>query len=281
MSTTARSKIKAAVLIHGWGGSAKSLALLASSLDLPHLLVELPGFGETELPGIYDLERYSDYVQGEINAYLMKNKLKPYEILLIGHSVGGKILLNLLGRDSTPTMDINSALNKDSDLDNTAGLRESQLVIINASGIRAPITLKKRLLKGLTAMYTPIKVVLYKIGLGGLQEFLQKAFYKFVVGARDYEKLNRTPLLKETFKLVIEQDISEAQMRRITNPTLLLWGELDKSTPVWMGRIFDKHIPDSQMVVVPGATHGLPLKQPERCAELIMAWVATHTTIRH
>ncbi|KGN39209.1 alpha/beta hydrolase [Knoellia subterranea KCTC 19937] len=49
----------------------------------------------------------------------------------------------------------------------------------------------------------------------------------------------------------------------ITVPTLLIWGELDARSPLWVADQFADGIEDSELVVIPGAGHMSPLEQPE------------------
>ena len=38
-------------------------------------------------------------------------------------------------------------------------------------------------------------------------------------------------------------------------PTLLIWGENDEDTPVYMGKIMEENIPDSGLITLKGAGH--------------------------
>lgn len=50
---------------------------------------------------------------------------------------------------------------------------------------------------------------------------------------------------------------------RIDVPTLLIWGELDARSPLSVARQFAEAIPDTKLVVIPGAGHVSNLEQPE------------------
>jgi pimeloyl-ACP methyl ester carboxylesterase len=62
--------------------------------------------------------------------------------------------------------------------------------------------------------------------------------------------------------------MSEADQRdllpRVTVPTLLIWGELDARSPLSVANQFDRSIPDTTLVVIPGAGHGCHLERPEQ-----------------
>ena len=51
---------------------------------------------------------------------------------------------------------------------------------------------------------------------------------------------------------------------RIAVPTLLIWGELDARSPLAVARQFEEAIPNTKLVVIPGAGHVSNLEQPER-----------------
>ncbi|HEV2773238.1 MAG TPA: alpha/beta hydrolase [Thermoleophilaceae bacterium] len=67
--------------------------------------------------------------------------------------------------------------------------------------------------------------------------------------------------------------MAEADQRdllpRIAVPTLLIWGELDARSPLSVARQFERAIPDTKLVVVPGAGHLSNLEQPEQFNEAV------------
>jgi pimeloyl-ACP methyl ester carboxylesterase len=88
------------------------------------------------------------------------------------------------------------------------------------------------------------------------------------------------PLLSEIFATVRRESLRtllsvmpEADQRdllpRIDAPTLLIWGELDARSPLSVARQFDQAIPDTKLVVIPGAGHLSNLEQPERFNEAV------------
>lgn len=246
------------VLIHGWGGSNKSLLSLAQELqklfsDSTFTCLDLPGFGENLLAKEFHLKDYVDYVHKAIQKD--RSTYPDKQMVLIGHSVGGKILASLAA---------------------TSEISNCKLVLINASAIRPNKSLKKQLLNLITLPYRPVKLALNKLGLKKLENLLQKGFYKFIVGTRDYTKLNDNPILKETFKNLINEYLTVEELSKIKLDTLVVWGELDEATPLWMGKLIHESIKNSNLVVVPGATHGLPLKQPEVTAKIIKEFINTN-----
>ena len=73
-------------------------------------------------------------------------------------------------------------------------------------------------------------------------------------------------IFQETFVKVISLDLSDRYVR-IKQPTLLIWGDRDTETPLWMGQRMEKDIPDAGLVVLEGGTHFAYLEQAQRfCA---------------
>ncbi|MBI4038170.1 alpha/beta hydrolase [Candidatus Daviesbacteria bacterium] len=76
------------VLLHGWGGSKKSLAALADELKKSFnvLNLELPGFGDTQEPKfVWGIKDYAKYVVEQAQ------KQGAYNFHLFGHSFGGQV----------------------------------------------------------------------------------------------------------------------------------------------------------------------------------------------
>ena len=71
------------------------------------------------------------------------------------------------------------------------------------------------------------------------------------IGSTDYK--NASPIMREVLVNTIHYDLSEAA-RKITAPTLLIWGEQDEAAPVEEARLLEKLLQDGALIVLPG-TH--------------------------
>ena len=80
-------------------------------------------------------------------------------------------------------------------------------------------------------------------------------------GSADYNRLDEE--MRKTFVRVISQDLTDCY-EHIRQSTLLIWGDRDTETPVWMGREMEKRIPDSAMILLEGGTHFAYLEQLAR-----------------
>ena len=68
-------------------------------------------------------------------------------------------------------------------------------------------------------------------------------------GSDDYKQLN--DIMKQTFVKVVNEDLSD-DARKISIPTLLVWGKKDKDTPLYMGKTFNKLIKNSKLIILNG-----------------------------
>jgi pimeloyl-ACP methyl ester carboxylesterase len=64
---------------------------------------------------------------------------------------------------------------------------------------------------------------------------------------------------------------------RIAVPTLLIWGEQDARSPLRVAGQFEQAIPDTKLVVIPGAGHVSHLEQPARFNEAVREFCRAHS----
>jgi pimeloyl-ACP methyl ester carboxylesterase len=76
--------------------------------------------------------------------------------------------------------------------------------------------------------------------------------------------------------------MAEADQRdllpRITVPTLLIWGELDARSSLSVANQFQQTIPDTTLVVIPGAGHACQLERPEQFSRALCEFCRAHST---
>jgi pimeloyl-ACP methyl ester carboxylesterase len=63
---------------------------------------------------------------------------------------------------------------------------------------------------------------------------------------------------------------------RVAVPTLLIWGELDARSPLEVARQFEQAIPDTTLVVLPGAGHLSNLERPGAFNDSVRAFCRAH-----
>jgi pimeloyl-ACP methyl ester carboxylesterase len=62
-------------------------------------------------------------------------------------------------------------------------------------------------------------------------------------------------------------------MPKIKASTLILWGELDDSTPLEDAKLMETLIPDAGLVVFEGAGHFSYLEQPDRTLTILKSFI--------
>ncbi len=107
-----------------------------------------------------------------------------------------------------------------------------KLVLVNSAGVRK------------FNLNTYLKIKLFKI--------CRKLKIKNNFGSTDYK--NSNDLLKGTMNKIVPIDLQD-RMKLINSETLILWGELDKVTPLSDARIMKKLITNATLIIIPKSKH--------------------------
>lgn len=221
------------VMLHGWGDSSLTFSKLAGHLQNKYelLMLDLPGFGGTQgPPNAWGLVDYAYFVK----AWMDKLGIKATAI--VGHSYGGAVAITLLGQE----------------------LAAKKLVLIASAGIRDKKPAQK---KALSLAAKAGKLPLFLLP-AGKRRYVKQKFYKAI--GSDALLL---PGMELTYKRIINEDV-QAAAAKIKIPTLLIYGSLDKSTPVVDGHTLNRIIRGSRMELVV-AGHFLHQEQDEKVSILI------------
>lgn len=212
-------------IIHGWTYSVepweKTINLLKKS-DINVKMLHVPGLtAPSEI-----VWTISDYVA-------WANEHLPDNAIALGHSNGGRILLNLCA---------------------THPDKLRHLVLLDSAGIFEP-TLKKRLVKALAKLGKPLK----KLPL------LSKIFHR-LTGSTDYEK---APVnMKKTLENMLVSDKS-LDISKISTKTTILWGKKDQITPPRHAKILHAKIKNSTLKFYEGWTHAPYISHPNELARAL------------
>jgi pimeloyl-ACP methyl ester carboxylesterase len=98
---------------------------------------------------------------------------------------------------------------------------------------------------------------------------------EFVPLLEDMAAAVRPESMRVALSVMAETDQRDL-LPRITVPTLLIWGELDARSPLSVARQFEQAIPDTKLIVIPGAGHVSNLEQPERFNEAVREFCRAH-----
>ena len=229
------------LMVHGWGASTELLAPLSirlSRLGYCCHQIDLPGFGESDEPTepftIFDFATFC-------LAYLDYRGLDS--VNFFGHSLGGRIGL-ILGSDHSERM--------------------RKLVLSNSAGIKLEAALQTRLR---LSAYKSLRHSLENIGAKPAADRLRNS-YNRRFGSEDYQKAS--PVLRQTLINVVDQDLLD-QAKRVSVPVILIWGDEDQETPLWMGRKLEAAIPDAALILHEGAGHYAYLDFPDKTAGIMDA----------
>lgn len=210
-------KNKWVLFLHGWGGSMESFRYFENILFNDGFNVV-----NIDLPNFGHSQKIEsrftliDYAK-TINQILILNNIKKVNIVC--HSFGSRISL-ILARFLPQKIE--------------------SLVIVDGAGIRRKRTLKE-------------KINLFRFKL--LKNLNKSRVFNFNLsnfGSEDYKLLNNEQ--KQNFVEYINADLSFL-LKNILVPTLIIWGEKDKDTPLYMAKKMHKNIKNSGLIVFKGSGH--------------------------
>lgn len=209
------------VILHGWSLESDPIERWQPFLSaLEYLQVQpvflrLPGFGEYQLAEPWSLDMYVAWVEQQLPT--------KQTAILLGHSFGGQIAIRLAAKQTNQI---------------------DGLVLLGASGIRSQTwtaRLKRRTWKTVAS-----------IGKAVTKSERARHVLYAVIGEKDY--LRSTPVMRQTMTNVLSVDTQD-DAARITVPTLLVWGEQDATTPVWIAERYHRLISGSTLELIAGARH--------------------------
>lgn len=233
-----KEKKMGAIIVHGWTYSIdkyKKINTLLNSYGLKTTILKVPGL-TAKIEKSWDL---NDYI-----LWLKKNVNKEKDrVVLIGHSNGGRIAATYASIYPT---------------------KLDRLILIDCAGIlHNELHAKLRLL-----FFSALAKLGKKVSSSAL---FRNLMYK-MTGESDYN--NATHLMKKTMTNLIKTDLSFT-LAKITTPTLIVWGEYDKVTPLNDGKIMHKLIKNSKLYIVKGAKHSPHFTHTKEVADVIFEYLKT------
>ncbi len=211
------------LLLHGWGGNKDSFSPVTKYLPPKYKLISLslPGFGGSPEPeAAWSVQDYADLVSAFIAEKLSAEERGA--LLCITHSYGGRLAGKLKNF--------------------------KKLVQIASAGIKPKRSLKYhiglffyKLLKGIAA-----------IPFVGAPFQRPHRAHRALRGSDDYN--NATPVMQQALTMAVNHD-QRRDFAQITCPTLIIWGESDSTTPIWMGYEMEKLIQGSALITYSDGSH--------------------------
>lgn len=217
--------MKKLYIIHGWTYTvkpwAKTLALLKSA-GISVEMLHVPGLTAPSKK-VWTID---DYVK-------WANKNIPDGAIALGHSNGGRILLNLSSKRPD---------------------KLKHLILLDSAGVYEP-SRKRDLARRASKALAPLKKI----------KPLRKVTHK-ILGASDYDHAPEN--MKKTLANMLDSD-KKLNLAKITTPTTILWGEADTVTPIRQAKIIAERLQNSRLITRKNWTHAPYIVDPTGLANAI------------
>lgn len=238
------------ILMHGWGcdhTTLVSIERIALQCGLRVINIDFPGFGQSQEPAeVWGVEQYTCWLEQFIE------RLKLNEVILLGHSFGGRVGILYASRH-----------------DNVRSM-----ILVDAAGIKPRRSLNYY---RKVYMFKLIKRMMYVLfGREGAEKRLDKRRAK--VGSSDYA--NASKMMRAILSKVVNEDLSD-RLHLITCPVLLIWGEDDTATPLADAKKMERLIPEAGLVSFPGCGHYSFLDNPMQFAAVLKSFLSSTDTLNN
>ena len=218
------------LILPGWGDNRFTFSSIIQAFqdEFSIYIFDYPGFGKSSiLSTTWDMNLYAECFYSFIKVHGI------YNPIIIAHSFGGRIVSLLIGKYK---------------------LRVKKLVLMDVAGIKHRkgllLFLKERIYKFLK---------LLSFFLPRQKKYIYHKKLLNLFASSDYQSIPST--MRGTFQNIIQENLS-CYYKKIRVETLLLWGEKDLDTPLTDGRRIHRYIPNSYLIVLPGAHHFSYLEYP-------------------
>ena len=213
-------------IIHGWTYTTAPWTRTISLLEKQRISVEMLHVPGLTAPSkkVWTVEDYAKWADQNI----------PDGSIALGHSNGGRILLNLCSMKPE---------------------KLRHLILLDAAGVYEAST-KRDTARSLSKKLAFLKKV------PGLTKFWHK-----LTGSTDYAKAPEN--MKRTLSNMLDSD-KNLDLSKITTPTSILWGAEDTITPPRQAEVMHAKIHPSTLEVYPNWTHAPYLSHPTELARAII-----------
>ena len=216
-------------IVHGWTYTVepwkKTLELMREK-GISVKILHVPGLTE-ESKKVFTIADYVKWAEKEI----------PDGAVALGHSNGGRILLNMCAEDPD---------------------KLKYLILLDSAGIYEP-SVKKKIVEKMAKLGKPLKKV----------PLVDKVFHK-VTGSTDYSKAPAN--MKETLKNMLESD-KELDLTKVETKTCILWGKKDTTTPPRQATAMYEKLPNAELKFYANWTHAPYISNPEELARALVTLV--------
>jgi pimeloyl-ACP methyl ester carboxylesterase len=240
------------VFLHGFPTSGHLWSDVVPLMPNGHriVVVDLLGYGRSDRP----LKRAVDIRAHAVRVVALLDQLRIERACLVGHGLGGGIAQSVAIRHAA---------------------RVSHLCLVNSVAFDRWPTIEGRLARAslpLTRFLPP------EVFLAILRRDLRRGYgdparaeHSLDHYLRPFTGLDgRDALLAHIRALTTDETRALGeQLSEIRSPTSLVWGQHDRTTPLWVGKRLQQSIPGATLDVVPGVRHFTPEEAPRQIADAI------------
>lgn len=217
-------------IIHGWTYTIEPWRttvgiLREAGINVKMLLV--PGLTKPS-KGEFEIIDYVEWADRQI----------PDGAIALGHSNGGRILLNLCAQKPD---------------------KLKYLILLDSAGLYEP-SIRKQIIEKLAKIGKPLKKV----------PLVDKAFHR-LTGSTDYSRAPEN--MKITLANMLNSD-KELDFTRVTTKTFILWGKKDTITPPRQATAIYEKMPNAELKFYANWTHAPYISDPEGLARALIALVS-------
>jgi pimeloyl-ACP methyl ester carboxylesterase len=213
-------------IIHGWTYTVEPWRTTIGILREAGVNVKMlpvPGLTEPSKK-IYTIVDYVKWADQRI----------PADAIALGHSNGGRILLNLCAKKPE---------------------KLKYLILLDSAGIYEP-SIRKRVVERLAKIGKPLKKI----------PVVDKAFHR-VTGSTDYSKAPENMKVTLANMLASDKDLDFA---KVTTKTFILWGKKDTITPPRQATAMYEKLPNAELKFYANWTHAPYISDPEGLARALI-----------
>lgn len=219
--------MKTLYVIHGWTYTVEPWKTTIELLEKNGIKVKMLNVPGLTSPSdkVWTIKEYAKWADENI----------PDGAIALGHSNGGRILLNLLSEKPD---------------------KLKHVILLDAAGVYEE-SKKRDVARKVSKLLSPLKRI----------KPLRKVVHK-VLGASDYDHAPEN--MKKTLINMLESD-KKLKMEKVTTPATILWGKMDNVTPPRQAAVMHRHLKNSDIKYFENWTHAPYICDPKGLAKAIYA----------
>lgn len=230
------------LILHGWGTSAEKMMSVVNRLSkfFRVTAVDFPAHGESGLPGrSWGVPEFAEWTEAVIKTLHLAG------CHVVAHSFGGRVALYLMAKKPNLI---------------------SKVVLAGSAGLikekNGRDKIKSLWYRCRRNMFMALQT--FPFARGWAEKKLHALRNRY--NSKDYQALDER--MRSVFQRVIAYD-SRTFLPQIQHQVLILWGEQDQETPMWMAEVFHHDIKNSRLAILPG-DHFAYMQYPDAFCDQVL-----------